>query len=155
LCCYYIAERQIDEIIFKNALNDDLPSYMHPVFFVHISKFPLNINGKIDRKALPNPTLKHDDMDDECRGQLELKIENIWKEILKIEKIGRQTSFFSIGGSSLKAIQIISKLQKEFNVLIKLADFFTHPTIMDVAKKIGQVGLVEQADEGNGVADKV
>jgi len=131
---YYSSAESIDTEKVKEHLLEILPVYMLPAYFIKIDKFSLNYNGKIDRRVLPLPSRHNKEANYEpCVGDVEISIEKIWKEILKVDQVGRNTSFFSIGGSSLKAIQIISRIQKEFNVLIKLGTFFAKPMIKDLA----------------------
>lgn len=137
LVCYYLAEKDADLLKLQDYLADILPAYMFPAYFIRMEDFPLNFNGKIDRKALPPPPKRGNNAGYiPCENEVEARIEQIWMDVLKMDKIGRNTSFFTIGGSSLKAIQIISRIQKEFNVLIKLANFFAKPMIKDLALHI-------------------
>ncbi|RAJ11142.1 amino acid adenylation domain-containing protein [Chitinophaga skermanii] len=134
IAAYYVAADNIPVAAFQSYLSNILPTYMHPLHYIKMDKFPLNMNGKIDRKALPRPVQKVNSSDfAPCETPLEESIEAIWKSILKTEQVGRNAGFFTIGGSSLKAIQIISRMQKEFGVLVKLADFFAKPTVKDLA----------------------
>jgi amino acid adenylation domain-containing protein len=128
LACYYTGNK-IDEAQVKNYLNNYLSVYMHPSFYIHLTDFPLNSSGKIDKKALPKPDHIEKDNYEPPVTETERKLENIWKEILKVPKVSRNESFFNIGGSSLKGIKIISKIYKECGVLIKLPDLFINPTI--------------------------
>lgn len=144
LVCYYLADKDADLLKLKDYLSDLLPAYMFPSYFIRMEQFPLNFNGKVDRKALPPPPKRGNEADYiPCENEVEARIEQIWMDILKVDKVGRNTSFFTIGGSSLKAIQIISRIQKEFNVLIKLANFFAKPMIKDLAVHVNST-LVQQ-----------
>ena len=134
LACYYTGDK-IDEAKVKVYLSNYLSQYMHPSFFVHLKDFPLNSSGKIDKKALPVPANIEKDTYEAPINDTERALENIWKEILKVQKVSRNESFFNIGGSSLKGIKIISKIYKQCNVLIKLPDLFVNPTI----KQLGEL----------------
>ncbi|WP_179415851.1 non-ribosomal peptide synthetase [Mucilaginibacter sp. E4BP6] len=139
LALYYVAEYEIDIAQLKQYLSEILPAYMFPSYFIKLQAIPLNFNGKVDRKALPQPPKQVDNsLFAPCEGEVECLIESIWKDVLKLDSVGRDTSFFTIGGSSLKAIQIISRIQKEFHVLIKLAHFFAKPMIKDLAMHVNK-----------------
>ncbi|HUB61297.1 MAG TPA: amino acid adenylation domain-containing protein, partial [Puia sp.] len=131
LACYYTGAK-IDEGKVKSYLGNFLSQYMHPSHYIHLAAFPLNSSGKIDRRSLPIPdNLENNDYEPPA-GELERKIENIWKEVLKVPRVSRNESFFNIGGSSLRGIKVISKIYKECNVLLKLPDLFANPTIQQL-----------------------
>ena len=131
--CAYIAsfeKYEVEEI--KKELQDYLPAYMIPAYIVSIDKFPLNINGKIDVKALPNPKDKIHRSKEELlspRNPIEESLLEIWKEILELEHIGIGENFFAIGGHSLKATQVVSKIKKVLNFEIGIREIFNSPTI--------------------------
>jgi len=143
IAAYYVSAEEPNLSAIKDYLSEILPSYMIPIHFMRLDTFPLNINGKVDRKALPKVFVQEKN-DIPCETEIELVIESIWRDILKIGKIGKKTSFFAMGGSSLKAIQIISRIRKEFNVVVKLAYFFTKPTINDLAMYIENSRIEQQ-----------
>ncbi|MBF0414085.1 MAG: amino acid adenylation domain-containing protein, partial [Desulfamplus sp.] len=118
-------------------LADFLPSYMIPSFFVRLNEFPLNLNGKIDRRRLPKPEdLLYDRIPYAPPGdEKEIKLAAIFSQVLGIERIGVNTPFFDLGGNSLNAIRIISRIFAEFRVEIAIRDFFENPSI-------GQLSLV-------------
>ncbi|MBL6449167.1 amino acid adenylation domain-containing protein [Fulvivirga sp. 29W222] len=121
----------------RKAVNKELmPSYIFK-----LESIPLNINGKVDRKALPKPEdmLISEEDYQEASGEVELKLEEIWKTLFGLKRIGANTSFFKIGGNSLKAIQLISRIFKEFGVMILVRDIFSAPTITQLAQKINEV----------------
>ncbi|MBL0743065.1 non-ribosomal peptide synthetase [Chryseolinea lacunae] len=138
LACYYTGEADMDEAQVKKYLTEYLPSYMHPSYYVRLATFPKNKNGKLDRNELPKPTKVREQPTAGALTELERKLETIWKDVLKVADIGRDDSFFTIGGSSLKGIKIISKIYKECNVLLKLSDLFTHSTIRQLAELLSQ-----------------
>ncbi|QXV63888.1 amino acid adenylation domain-containing protein [Mucilaginibacter sp. 21P] len=135
LACYYTGKK-IDDTSIKNYLSNYLSQYMHPSCYVHMDSFPLNSSGKVDRKALPAPVITVKNGYEAPVNDVERKLEEIWKGVLKVPQVSRDESFFTIGGSSLKGIKIISKIYKELNVLIKLPDLFVSPTIKQLAEII-------------------
>ncbi|PUA38789.1 non-ribosomal peptide synthetase, partial [Paenibacillus elgii] len=145
LCAYYVEDRSLSANEIRNTLSQELPSYMLPSYFVQLERMPLTTNGKIDRRALPAPEESMETGVEfvEPRTELEAGIVNIWKEILKIEKISVKDSFFELGGHSLRATTMVSRLHKELNISLPLRDVFRYPTVEKLAEAIG--GMGEQA----------
>ncbi|HDR8112236.1 TPA: amino acid adenylation domain-containing protein, partial [Bacillus cereus] len=138
ICAYVVCEKELNELSLREYLMDFLPEYMVPSYFIKLDKMPLTFNGKIDRKELLEPN-KEDIKNEyvEPRDKLEEKIAEIFMEILNIEKkIGILDNFFELGGHSLKAIVLLSKIHKEFNVRIPIMEVFKSPTIGYLAEFI-------------------
>ena len=118
-------------------LRTRLPEYMIPGLWVELETMPLTSNGKIDRKALPDPAaaglLSHKYI--APRNELESSLVNIWKKLLRLEEVGVQDNFFEVGGHSLLAMRLLSSIRKEFGVDIPLVDIFDS-TIESLALKI-------------------
>ncbi|MGE5343351.1 MAG: amino acid adenylation domain-containing protein [Candidatus Omnitrophota bacterium] len=136
---YYTASDPIDETILKASLRKSLPEYMIPRVLVHIDSFPLTPTGKIDRKALPEPDVSlvmNEETFVSPADDLEEKLVDIWKGVLKLEKLGVCHSFFEIGGHSLNAMVLLSRVYKEFNVQIPLVELFKNPTVTGLAEHI-------------------
>ena len=116
-----------------------LPDYMQPSQVIVLKSLPLTPNGKIDRKALPAPEGREGlDTFEKPVGLLEEQLANIWKEILKIEKIGRNDNFFNLGGHSLLATQVISRIRSSQKVEVPLKAIFEYPILKDLAKAVEQ-----------------
>jgi len=114
----------------RRFLRDTLPSYMIPTFFVFLEKFPLTVNGKIDKKALPHHLR---DMGGDVqyvapRNETEEKIARVWKQFFARDRVGIHDNFFDMGGDSIRAIQIISHLHRE-NIAVRAKDILLYPTI--------------------------
>ncbi|MCP5103043.1 MAG: hypothetical protein GY950_06680 [bacterium] len=122
----------------KQYLSQTLPGYMIPSYFEAIDKIPLTANGKIDRAALPGPLILEKQKYKAPTGMVEKKLAAIWSEVLNLEedKIGTRSDFFEIGGHSLRATILISRIHKDFNVKVPLGDFFSNPTIEGTAAYI-------------------
>jgi tyrocidine synthetase-3 len=147
LCAYLVKNKSdslfkteaIDVSELKTTLSEMLPDYMVPSYFVEIDSIPLAPNGKINRRALPEPEIK-------TKGNMapsnetELKLQELWSEVLGIEtsKIGIDADFFELGGHSLKAIILISKIHREFQVKVPLIELFKHSTIGELSSILGQ-----------------
>ncbi|MBF0101539.1 MAG: amino acid adenylation domain-containing protein [Desulfobacterales bacterium] len=140
LVCYYTEKKSVDISAFRSWLLHYLPNYMIPSFFVRVKEFNLNINGKIDRKALPRPeALMYETIQyAPAANETEAKLADMWKEVLNLETVGVNHPFFEIGGNSLSAIRIISKIFKTFGTEITIRDFFDHSTVRKLSEKIIQ-----------------
>ncbi|MCP4148195.1 MAG: AMP-binding protein, partial [bacterium] len=122
----------------RDFLSEKLPDYMIPAYFVPLEKLPLTANGKIDRKALPEPG-KNARSSKGYRAptnETEKKLVEIWQEVLGLKPIGITDNFFEMGGHSLKAITIISKIKKIFQVELPLPKLFENPFIKNQAQDI-------------------
>jgi len=135
----------------RRWLSRRLPDYMAPAHFVLMDDFPLTENAKIDRKALPDPLEREASALD--RGvayqapvtDIEKKLGAAWEATLGKKKIGLADNFFDLGGDSIKAIQIVSRLNRE-NLVVETPDIFRCPTIRELAKKA--VRRERQAEQG-------
>ncbi|PFD72567.1 non-ribosomal peptide synthetase [Bacillus cereus] len=125
---------------WRDYLKNQLPNYMIPAYFVGLNAFPLTPNGKIDRKALPAPERQEIASGYIApRTSTEKTIVSIWHEVLDMENIGIQDSFFEIGGHSLLATQAVSNLKEAFGIEIPLHDLFMFHTVQQLAEQIDQL----------------
>jgi amino acid adenylation domain-containing protein len=130
LCAYIIASssgEDVDE--FREYLSSKLPDYMIPSYFVELAEMPLTPNGKIDRKALPEPGIKPGEEYVAPGNVMEKKLAAIWQEILGIENIGIKSGFFQLGGNSLKVITLISFIHRDFGIKLPVVEIFRHDTV--------------------------
>ncbi|MBT4836028.1 MAG: amino acid adenylation domain-containing protein [Methylococcales bacterium] len=136
LVAYVVLEtEEVKQSDLKKALRDRLPAYMVPHAFMLIDHIPLSPNGKVDRKALPEPDYTQDDEKEKVlpRNETETKIAEIWQEVLKLDQIGVYDNFFELGGHSLLATQLISRIRQTFQIEPTLQAFFDDPTISGFA----------------------
>jgi len=135
LCAYIMSREKLDVPELRGYLSSGLPDYMIPSFFVQVEKIPLNPNGKVDRKALPEPVLESKDNYAPPTDEIELKLVDIWSKVLNIDgaSIGVDADFFELGGHSLKATIMASDIHKKMDVKIPLAEIFETPTIRELA----------------------
>ncbi len=116
-------------------LGDQLPEYMVPSAFVTLEKLPLSLNGKVDRKALPEPDAARPELGARYatpRTPAERKLAEIWTELLGVKETGIHDNFFELGGDSILAIQIISRA-RQVGLQIAPRQFFQHQTIAELA----------------------
>lgn len=134
----FVKMRQhVEPAVLKEIASLLLPSYMVPDSFIYIDQFPLTAIGKIDRKSLRNGLFsghrskRHDLI--APRNEQESKLLSIWSTVLGHTDISIRDNFFESGGHSLKAMQVVSRISREFNIKTNLATFFAHPTIEELA----------------------
>jgi amino acid adenylation domain-containing protein/non-ribosomal peptide synthase protein (TIGR01720 family) len=135
LCAYIVPKSPIAESELREYLIMELPPYMIPDFFVTLDKMPLTSNGKVDRKALPEPW--GNETDPVARyapptNEMEEILVDIWQGVLGKEKIGIDDNFFTSGGDSVKSIQILSRLKK-VGYKVEMTEIFRYPTIAQLA----------------------
>ncbi len=138
LAAYYVAEKEISGSMMLNLLNEKLPNYMIPSYFIQLQNMPLTPNGKIDRKALP-AFEEHADLTAKYaapRTAMEVKLAQIWREVLGVSSVGIHHNFFAIGGHSLRATALAAKIHKELNIELPLRYVFDFPTIEQMAQAV-------------------
>lgn len=129
---------EIDQEEVISQLKTKLPEYMLPRFIVEMQKFPLTANGKLDVKRLPKMSV-----DVQKRGEivppqtaLQKELAELWKENLGVQEIGITDNYFALGGDSLKAIRLMSRIE-EHGYHIDMNAIFRCTTIEDMEKEIG------------------
>jgi len=120
----------------RRFLKEKLPDYMVPAAFVQMDSLPLNPNGKVDRQALPRPTGERQTAEAFVapRSDAECRIAEIWGDVLQVEKVGIHDNFFEIGGHSLRATQVVSRIAGAFEVDLPLRTIFDAPTVAELAE---------------------
>ncbi|HLP61687.1 MAG TPA: condensation domain-containing protein, partial [Candidatus Deferrimicrobium sp.] len=138
-----------DVSTLKEYLQQRLPGYMIPAYFVSLPEIPLTAAGKIDRRALPQPVIDSTASYTAPRNELEEKLAAIWAGILGIEKeqIGIDSNFFEIGGHSLKATQLTAKIYKTFDIKIPLSEIFRLSSIRTQAHFMAGPGKIKKDDD--------
>ena len=122
--------------LLQQFLKTKLPDYMLPSAFVVLDRFPLTLNGKIDRKALPAPVPERSEAKHGFtppRTPAEESLAKIWRELLRHEVIGIDDNFFEISGHSLLAMQMLTRVRSEFKTDLSLRNIFEAPTIAELA----------------------
>lgn len=120
----------------QQRLRDALPAYMQPAALQALDALPVNRNGKLDRAALPDPVVSRPvgaTPPVAPRDDLERTLQALWSKILEIEQIGVHDDFFALGGHSLRATQLVSRVRRELDVELPLRQVFEHPTIAELA----------------------
>lgn len=149
LVCYYTATEEFEESELRSFLAKSLPSYMVPSYLVEVEAFKLNNSGKIDTKQLPDPESLGNDEIELPINFLEEKLLEVWSEVLKKDTLGRNSNFFSVGGDSIKAIQVASRISKHgYKVSVK--DIFESPVLADLAKTVKNIDRIAFQGEVKG-----
>jgi len=121
---------ELSESEIRAFLSTRLPDYMIPAVFVFMKSFSHTASGKVERKALPAPERrKAEGFSTPPSTATEEMVAAIWKEVLHIDNLGADENFFSIGGHSLSATQVISRLNRIFSVNVPLKSIFESPTV--------------------------
>jgi amino acid adenylation domain-containing protein len=141
---------EADMAELRQFLNTKLPDYMVPAAFVLMDKFPVTLNGKVDRKLLPAPLeIRSQVSADYVAANTELgkTLVSIWSEVLKMENIGITDNFFELGGNSLVAAMLITRIKKVLNIKITLSVLFMKQTIAEIEKEIQNQKIADSATE--------
>jgi amino acid adenylation domain-containing protein len=125
----------------REYLGAKLPPYTIPSVFVALTEFPLTQTGKIDRRALPDPGKSRPELDTpyrQPRTPVESELVRIWSEVVRFDRIGIDDNFLDLGGHSLAASRIISRIIKTFALDLPLKALFDSPTVAKMAEVIAQ-----------------
>ncbi|GAA4897720.1 hypothetical protein GCM10023223_10040 [Stackebrandtia albiflava] len=148
LVAYLVSDRDVDTAALRVALKDRLPEYMIPSALVTLPALPLNANGKIDTAALPaadpdrpDPSVAYVEPD----GPTENTVAAIWREVLRADRIGAHDDFFALGGHSLSATRVTSRLRTGHGVDLPVRTLFTSPTLREFAAAVDAADSVVAA----------
>jgi amino acid adenylation domain-containing protein len=139
LVAYIVPNREPAPTIreLRNFLKQKLPNYMVPSAYVLLDSLPLTLNGKVDRRALPDPGRTEQQDHNEYvapRDETETVLCKLWGEILKVDRVGINDDFFAIGGHSLLAAKLFSRLDEHFGRSLPLGVLFSAPTVRLLAE---------------------
>ena len=137
---YVIGSEPLMVSDLREHLAVSLPDFMIPSYFIQLEQIPLTAHGKVDRKQLPAPQAGGY-LEQELiapRNEWETKLAMVWQDVLSLERISVRESFFAMGGHSLKATILVSKLRKELQVDIEIKDIFTYQTVERLAQFVMQ-----------------
>ena len=132
----------------RSFLQDKLPDYMLPAALMVLPRLPHTPNGKLDRAALPEPSLETEPGGFEApRGPVEEVLAGIWADVLRIERVGACDNFFDLGGHSLTATQVTSHARTTFRIGLPTRAIFEVPVLRDLAERIADLRRTEQGLE--------
>jgi amino acid adenylation domain-containing protein len=145
-----------DPAEMRAYLKQNLPEYMVPSFFVTLAALPMTPNGKVDRRALPEPEL---DANREAafvaaEGDMEEVLDEIWRAVLGVERVGVNDNFFELGGHSLLLARVQAELKERLGREVAMVDLFRFPTIRALAGHLsGEPEDDDTAERGQARAD--
>jgi amino acid adenylation domain-containing protein/non-ribosomal peptide synthase protein (TIGR01720 family) len=147
LVAYVVANNhdRLDATELRRSLKQTLPDYLVPSAFVKLDELPLTLNGKLDHRRLPSVAESALDSDHEFvapRNEIERRIAAIWKEVLRVERVGVHDNFFELGGDSILSIQIVARVNQA-GVPLTPKQLFQHHTVAELAAIVSQTGGVE------------
>ncbi|WP_160716866.1 non-ribosomal peptide synthetase [Chitinophaga solisilvae] len=150
LAAYFIPAAEATAPALRKKLLASLPGYMVPAHIIPLEDFPLNANGKLDKTALPRAESMTQDMHTAYEGprnETDEKIIAIWEAILDRSRIGIKDNFFDLGGHSLKATRVISRVQESFGIKIDMKTLFIDPTVEHLSDYIETMKWMDESNE--------
>lgn len=141
LATYYSTDiiKALDPNKIRARLKKYLPDYMIPNIYIYLDKIPRTASGKLDKNSLLNINIKkhlQGYSNIKLKTATEKKIAKIWREVLRIKKIGRNDNFFNLGGHSLKAIQVLSRINSEFRIILDLEEIFIYSFLHEISSRV-------------------
>jgi amino acid adenylation domain-containing protein len=139
IIAFIVAPEYLKLKSLKDALKKYLPYHMIPEVFKLVSDLPLNGNGKVNRKKLPEVTERDliiSDQYEAPKNAIQRVLVMIWEKEIKVDQIGINNNFFDIGGHSLLAVKMIAAVKEELRVELFIDDVFLHPTIKELSAYI-------------------
>jgi iturin family lipopeptide synthetase A len=124
--------------VLRAHLKGSLPQYMIPAVFVLLDTIPLTSHGKVDRRALPSPAMNGSEDDNYVapRTATEEVLARIWSDVLHVQRVGVDDSFFDLGGHSLLASQLLMQIRQTLRVELSLAQLFDAQTVGALARRL-------------------
>ncbi|HEY2491660.1 MAG TPA: amino acid adenylation domain-containing protein [Paenibacillus sp.] len=137
LCAYIVTQHALSAAEVRNYLATRLPHYMLPAAFVFLGQMPLNENGKVDYKALPEPltNIEFSESYSAPVNDIEEALVQVWEDTLGVKGIGTDHHFFEYGGDSIKALQISSRLMA-YGLKMEMRDLFKYPRIRELSRYV-------------------
>ncbi|HSK80756.1 MAG TPA: amino acid adenylation domain-containing protein, partial [Thermoanaerobaculia bacterium] len=137
----YVTPRGVAASELRQSLRESLPEHMVPSAFVRLDSLPLSPNGKVDRKALPDPGLPGVDRAPAApRSGAEELLAGLVAEVLGLPRVGPLDDFFALGGHSLLATRLVARIARVFGVELPVSAVFVTPTVSGLAARIAQAG---------------
>src|SRR5262245_28816884 len=141
LVAYYVARQPIETGALRESMRESLPAEMMPGLFVHLSRLPLTLHGKVDYGALPGVDAARERNRrayEAPRTQAERRLAEIWAEVLGAPEVGVEENFFELGGDSVLAARVHAALQTQVSKNVSLLALFQYPTVRSLAEHLSQ-----------------
>jgi amino acid adenylation domain-containing protein len=135
---YVVGEEGLDRASLRSFLARRLPEHLVPSALVVVDALPVNFNGKLDFDRLPDPDRESSGLREHVAPQTEMetRLAEVWRDLLKVEAPGRNDDFFALGGHSLMAGRVVTRLLDELGLELSLRDVFDHPTLAGFAARM-------------------
>jgi non-ribosomal peptide synthetase component F len=150
LIAYFVAHETVPSVSELRAfLNARLPDHMVPSTFVELATLPLTANGKVDKRALPEPGKVRPNVAAQYEAPsstTEKRLGKVWATVLGIDAIGVNDDFFELGGHSLLAIQVMARINEQFKIIVPLRTLFESSTIKTLAEQVEALARKETGD---------
>lgn len=146
ISAYYVAEKELSIEILRSSLINKLPDYMIPSIMARIETIPLTQNGKVDKKALPKIHISSDKEYIEPRTAVEKALCAAFIEVLGVEKVGIRDGFFELGGDSIKAIRIISKM-RSYGYELTVRDIMNKYTVEAISNEVTKKSAIKYSSD--------
>ncbi|HEU4768434.1 MAG TPA: non-ribosomal peptide synthetase, partial [Pyrinomonadaceae bacterium] len=149
LVAYVVGERLLSASEWRTFLIERLPEYMIPALFITLEALPLLPNGKVNRRALPVPDSSRPELRREFappENPTQARLVELWMNVLSLNRVGIHDDFFELGGDSILATRLVSRVRRAFGVELQLRELFWKPTVSDLAPLIEDL-LIEQLEK--------
>lgn len=165
LVCYYTSKEELTPADIKQQLSDKLPANLIPTLLIKLERFPLMLNGKVDKKALPNPEAYIESVADTAQAETEQDLSEtestllqIWQKSLGLARISLNHKFFDLGGTSLSVMKVLGEVFRALQVEISIQDFYQYDTITKLSVFIdiqrNQLNKAEASDSSKATLSK-
>ena len=141
-----IKDAGVNEERIRAFLRQRLPNYMIPQYLLRVNEFPLTPNGKVDVKQLPKPEAMQHAISERYQSpgtETEKQLAVIWEQFLQMDRVSIDANFFEVGGNSMKAFQLLNRINSEIGTDLKIIAFFQYPTIRLLAENLYDNKLTE------------
>ncbi|MFJ2995779.1 amino acid adenylation domain-containing protein, partial [Pandoraea sp. NPDC087047] len=135
MLCAYVVGEGIDALTIRASLSASLPDYMVPASIVRLDAMPLNANGKIDRKALPQPERESGAVYEAPRDALEQTLADIWADLLGVDRVGRTDNVFALGADSILSLKVVARARKQ-GIKVLPRQLLEHQTLAELSRAL-------------------
>ncbi len=146
LVAYVVAREVVTADVLRAWLAKSLPDVMVPAAWVFLDAIPLTLNGKVDRRALPEPEALDDETFVPPSTATQRVLARIWGSLLSLERVGARDNFFQLGGHSLSATQLATRVHERFGITLELRAIFENPVLEALAAHVDSVRGSSQGD---------
>ncbi|MFE9097040.1 amino acid adenylation domain-containing protein [Streptomyces sp. NPDC007264] len=139
-------EQDPDPTALRAHLTELLPAHLVPTHYVVLANLPLNANGKVDYRALPEPSAERPELRfpyEAATTEVQQHVVTVWQDVLNIERIGVRDNFFELGGHSILAIKVVGRLREAFGAQLPMSAIFENPTPAELATAIEEDGTAQ------------